>query len=70
MSEPATIMVRTQQSVLGQVLVQVLDVAAWLEGATVGVEIKVSHRLLDAHTEPHVLLGEGVDGVHKVGIVR
>lgn len=50
-------------------VVDVHDVAARLESSPVGVEVKVRHRLFDADAEAHVLLGEGVDGVHKVGVV-
>lgn len=50
-------------------VVDVLNVASWLEISSVGVEIIVSHSLLDADTESHTLMGEGVNGVHEVGVV-
>lgn len=43
--------------------------AARLEGAPIGVEVIVCNGLFDAHTQAHVLPGEGVNGVHKVGII-
>lgn len=54
---------------LGYVLVNVPQVTSWLEVSSVGVEVVMCHGLVDAHTEAHALTGEGVDGVHKIGIV-
>ena len=59
----------TVQAVLGDVVVDVVEVAARLEGAPVGVEVLVGDRLLDAHAQTHALLGERVDGVHEVRVV-
>lgn len=59
----------TCDSVLHDVVVDVHDVAARLESSPIGVEVKVRHRLLDADAEAHVLLGEGVDGIHKVSVI-
>lgn len=68
-SAPGRTSLLTVQAVLGDVLVEIQEVAARLEGAPVGVEVVVCDGLLDAHTQAHVLPGEGVDGVHKVGVI-
>lgn len=60
----------TPDSILDNVIVDVHEVAAGLKCPPVGIEVEMSHRLLDADAEAHVLLGEGVDGVHKVRIIR
>lgn len=54
---------------LGYVLVNAPQVTSWLEVSSVGVEVVMCHSLVDAHTEAHALMGEGVDGVHKIGVV-
>lgn len=59
----------TEEAVLGYVLVNIPQVASWLEVSSVGVEVIMCHSLFDAHAEAHAFLGEGVDGVHKIGIV-
>lgn len=59
----------TEEAVLGYVLVNAPQVTSRLEVSSVGVEVVMCHSLVDAHTEAHTLAGEGVDGVHKVGIV-
>lgn len=59
----------TEEAVLGYVLVNAPQVTSWLEVSSVGVEVVMCHSLVDAHTEAHTLMGEGVDGVHKIGIV-
>lgn len=59
----------TEEAVLGYVLVNAPQVTSWLEVSSVGVEVVMCHGLVDAHTEAHALTGEGVDGVHKLGIV-
>lgn len=51
-------------------IIQILDVTARLEGASVRVEVIMGDRLLDPHTQTHVLLREGVNGINKVGIIR
>lgn len=51
-------------------LVNVFQVTPWLEVSSIGVKVIMCHSLLDAHTEPHSFLSEGVDGVHELGIVR
>lgn len=43
--------------------------AAGLEGAPIGVEVVVCYGLFDAHTQAHVLPGEGVNGIHKIGVI-
>lgn len=50
-------------------LVNAPQVTSWLEVSSVGVEVVMCHSLVDAHAEAHTLTGEGVDGVHKIGIV-
>ncbi len=57
-------------TVLGNVLVNVLQVTSWLEVSSVGVEVIMCHSLLDAHTKAHTFLGEGVNGIHKLSIIR
>lgn len=42
---------------------------ARLEVAPIGVEVIVSYGLFDAHTQAHVLPGEGVNGIHEIGII-
>lgn len=59
----------TEEAVLGYVLVNVSQVTSGLEVSSVGVEVVMSHSLLDAHAEAHAFLGEGVDGVHKICII-
>jgi len=61
--------VLTQQPVLGDVFVDAVEVAARLEGSSVGVEVLVGHGLLDPHAQAHALVGERVDGVHEIGVV-
>ncbi len=57
-------------AVLGYVLVNVLQVTSWLEVSSVWIKVIVCHSLLDAHTEAHTLMGEGVNGIHKLSIIR
>lgn len=66
---PPFVTSHTCDSVLHNVVINMHDVAARLKSSPIGVEVKVRHRLLDAHAEAHVLLGKGVDGIHKVGII-
>lgn len=47
----------------------VLDVAARLESATVGVNVNVAHRFLDADAAARGAPGVGVQDIHKLGIV-
>lgn len=63
------LLVFTEEAVLGYVLVNAPQVTSWLEVSSVGVEVVMRHGLVDAHAEAHALAGEGVDGVHKLGIV-
>lgn len=49
--------------------VNVSQVTSRLGVSSVGVEVIMSHSLLDAHAEAHAFLGEGVDGVHKIRII-
>lgn len=50
-------------------LVNVSQVTSRLEVSSVGVEVIMSHSLLDAHAEAQAFVGEGVDGVHKISII-
>lgn len=61
---------RTEEAVLGYVVVDVLNVTAWLEIPSVGVKVIMCHSLLDAHAESHALVSKSVDGIHKFCIVR
>ena len=54
---------------LGDSNQRVLDVAARLEGASVGVNIDVSHGPLDADAAVRGAPGVGVQDVHELGIV-
>lgn len=63
------VVVFTEEAVLGYVLVKVSQVTSRLEVSSVGVEVVMSHGLLDAHAEAHALVGEGVDDVHKISII-
>lgn len=63
------VVVFTEEAVLGYVLINVPQVTSWLEVSPVGVEVVMCHGLVDAHAEAHTLTGEGVDGVHKLGVV-
>lgn len=47
----------------------VLDVAAWLESASVGVDVDVAHGSLDANAAVRGAPGVGVQHVHKLGVV-
>ena len=47
----------------------ILEVAAWLEGASVGVNVNVAHRPLDANAAVGGAPGVGVQDVHKLGII-
>lgn len=58
------------EAILGYVIVNVPQVTSRLEVSSIGVEVIMSHSLLDAHTEAHTFMGEGVDGIHKVSIIR
>lgn len=60
----------TEEPVLAYVLVNVMQVTSWLEVSSVGVEVIMSHSLLDAHTEAQVFLGEGVDRIHELSVIR
>lgn len=59
----------TCNSILHDVIIDMHDVASRLKSPSIGVEVKVSNRLLDANAEAHLLLGEGVDGIDKVCII-
>lgn len=61
---------RTVYAVGGDELHGVLNVAARLEGATVGVNVHVTHGSLDADAEVRRASGVCVQDVHKGGIVR
>lgn len=45
-----------------------VQLTSWLRWSSIGVEIKVGHRLFDAHTESHALQGKRMDGIHKLSI--
>jgi len=60
----------TKQSIVGDLLQGAPEVAARLEAPSVGVDVHVAHRLLDADAETQGAPGEGVQHVHKVGVVR
>lgn len=62
--------VGTLQAVLIDVTVNVEHLAAGLKGASVGVEVHVSDALLYSHSRHDAGLGEGVDGVHELSVVR
>lgn len=47
----------------------VLDVAAWLESAPIGVDVDVTNRPLDADAAVRRASGVGVQDVHKLGII-
>lgn len=47
----------------------VLDVAAWLEGASIGVDVNVAHWPLDADAAVWGTPGVSVQDVHKLGII-
>lgn len=47
---------------------RVLDVAARLESASVGVDVDVAHRSLDADAAVRGAPGVGVQHVHKLGV--
>lgn len=47
----------------------VLDVAARLEGASVGVNVNVAHGSLDADAAVWGASGVGVQDVHKLGVI-
>jgi len=63
------VLVLTSDSVLCNVAIHVHDVTARLKGASIGIKVEVSHRLLDANTETHVLLSECMNCVYKVCII-
>jgi hypothetical protein len=46
-----------------------LQIAAWLETASIGVYVHMTHRLLDADAESQRAPCEGVKNVHKVSII-
>lgn len=46
------------------------EVAAWLEAASVGVNVYMSNRLLDPDAETKGAPCESVEDVHKVGVIR
>lgn len=46
----------------------VLDVAAWLESASIGVNVDVAHGSLDADAAVRGAPGVGVQDVHKLGV--
>lgn len=64
------VLYRTEEPVLGYVVVNAVQLTARLEFSPVGVKVIMRHSLLDAHTESQMLLGEGVNSIHKLSIVR
>ena len=64
------VLYRTEESILAYVLINALQVTSWLEVSSVRVKVIMCHRLFDAHTEAHTFMGEGVDGIHKIRIIR
>lgn len=62
-------LVLTGDSVLCNVVVHVHDVTAGLKGASIGIKVKMSHRLLDANTETHVLFSECMNCIYEVCII-
>lgn len=45
------------------------EVAAWLEAASIGVNVHMANRLLDPNAETQGAPREGVQDVHKVSII-
>lgn len=60
---------RTEEAVLGDVVVDALNVTSWLEIAAVGVKVIMCHSLLDANAESHSFMGESVNGINELGVV-
>lgn len=48
----------------------VLKVTAWLEGSSVGVDVHMAHRSLDADAAVWGAPGVGVQNVHEESIIR
>ena len=48
----------------------VLQVTAWLEGSSIGVDVHMAHRSLDADTAVWGAPGVGVQDVHEESIIR
>lgn len=46
------------------------EIAAWLEAASIGVNVYVAHRLLDPNAETQGAPRESVEDVYKVSVVR
>lgn len=61
--------VLTSDSVLCNVVVDMHDVTARLKGASVGIKVKMGHRLFDANTETHVLFSECMNCIYEVCII-
>lgn len=59
----------TEQAEVSDLLQRPPQVAARLEAAPVGIDVHVANRLLDPDTEAQRAPREGVQDVHKVGIV-
>lgn len=63
------LLVLTSNSVLCDVVIHMHDVTARLKGASIGIKVEMSHRLLDANTETHVLFSECMNCVYEVCII-
>lgn len=63
-------MILTKYPKVSDVLQSAPEVAAWLEAASVGVNVHMTDRLLDPDAEPQEVPCEGVEHVHEVSIVR
>lgn len=61
----------THNPVLRYVGINIWDMqlAPRLKWSSIGIEVEVGNRLLDAHAESHSLLGKCMDGIHKPRII-
>lgn len=63
-------MILTKYPKVSDLLQSAPEVAAWLEAASVGVNVDMADRLLDPDAETQGAPCEGVEHVHEVSIVR
>lgn len=60
----------TKYPIVSNLLQGPSEVAAWLEAASVGVNVHMANRLLNPDAETQGAPCEGVEDVHKVSIIR
>lgn len=65
----ATVVILTKYPKVGNLLQGPPEIAAWLEAASIGINVYVAHRLLDPNAETQGTPREGVEDIYKMSIV-